>query len=499
MTTARLGLCGVMALWASAAALAAEPGTSVIDAVKAGNRSAVQQLIRARADVNAAEPDGSTALMWAVRAGDTELVGQLLKAGANVRAANRYGVRPLTLAATNGDAAITKVLLDAGADANTAFPEGETVLMTAARTGRPEVLQLLLDHGAAINTKEGWMGETALMWAAAENHPDAVTLLVKRGADLNARATLLKFPKYLFNGSTMVSTPLPRGGMTALLLAAREGALDGVRALVEGGANLNITDPDGTSPLVMAILNRHNDIAKFLIEHGADPSVADSTGMTALYAAIDLRTVGPLINRPTPKPTSTVDNAEIVEALLAHGANANAQLRLPLLPRYHNAGDKQLAEGATPLMRAAKALDLPMMKLLLEHGANPNLSTKNFMTPLIFATSGGGRGRVEDADVIAALKLCLDHGADINAFDNTGATALLAAVQRGDSIVKFLVEHGADLDLRDKQGRTPLDVAMGITNAFNDPRAATPRPVARESTVALLKQLMQSRDASPGR
>jgi len=499
MMVKSFGIWGLAALCMAGSVQAAEPDTRVSDAVKSGDQTTVQQVLRTRADVNGVEPDGTTALMWAVRANRLDLVRLLLKAGANVRATNRYGVTPLTLAATNGDAPMAKVLLDAGADPHTAFPEGETVLMTAARTGDPEVLRLLLDRGADVNAREGEMGETALMWAATENHADAVTLLIKRGADLNARSTVLKFPKYLFNGSTMVSTPLPRGGMTALLLAAREGAVDGVRSLVEVGGKLNITDPDGTTPLVMAILNRHNDIAKFLIEHGADPNVADSTGMTALYAAVDLRTLGPLINRPTPKPTSTVDNAEVVDALLAHGANPNAQLRLPLLPRYHNAGDKQLAEGATPLMRAAKALDLPMMKVLLEHGANPSLSTKNFMTPMIFAASGGGRGRTEEADVIAALTLCLDHGADINAFDNTGATPLFAAVQRGDSIVKFLVEHGADLDLRDKQGRTPLDVAMGITNAFNDPRAATPRPAARESTVALLKQLMEARDSSPAR
>jgi ankyrin repeat protein len=495
MSATRLGIWGLAALCAAAVVRAAEPDTRVLDAVKSGNTSAIQLLLRTHADVNAVETDGTTALMWAVRANDVDLVRQLLKAGANVRAANRYGVTPLTLAAANGNAAVTKLLLDGGADANTAYPEGETVLMTAARTGTPEVLQLLLDHGAAVNAKESQMGETALMWAAAENHPDAVAVLVKRSANLNAQSTLLKFPKYLFNGSTMVSTPLPRGGMTALLLAAREGAADGVRALVEAGADLNVADPDGTTPLVMAIINRHNDIAKFLIEHGANPNIADSTGMTALYAAVDLRTLGPLINRPTPKPTSTVDNAEIVDTLLKHGANPNAQQRLPILPRYHNAGDKQLAEGATPLMRAARALDLPVMKLLLDHGANPNLSTKNFMTPLIFAASGGGRGRVEEADVIAALTLCLDHGADINAFDNTGATALFAAVPRGDSIVKFLVERGADLDVKDKQGRTPLDVAMGITNAFNDPRGA-PRSAARESTVALLKRLMEQKDTS---
>jgi ankyrin repeat protein len=476
---------------APAAAADADADSPIIDAARNGNHAQIRELLRARTNVNAAGADGTTALAWAVRGSDIEAVQLLLKAGANPRLANRYGVAPLSLAAINGDAATIELLLKAGADAKTATPDGETALMTAARTGEVKSVNLLLAHGAPVNVKEHWLGETALMWAAAENHADVVAALVAHGADVDARSNPLSFPKYTYNASTMVTTPLPHGEMTALLLAARQGAIDGVRALVEAGANLDLADPQGTTPLMSAIVNRHNDVAELILESGADPNLTDSSGMGALYAAVDLRTVGPLINRPTQKATSTVDNAELVAMLLEYGANPNGQLHLPILPRFHNSGDKQLAEGATPLMRAARTTDLPVMRMLIEYGADPNLSTRNFMTALLFAASGGGRNRASDQDQIEALKLCLDAGADINAFDTTGATALTMSVNRSDDVVKFLASRGADLDVRDKQGRTPLDIAMGVSKSFNDPGAgAATRAPARPTTVALLKQLM---------
>jgi ankyrin repeat protein len=367
--------------------------------------------------------------------------------------------------------------------------------MTAARTGDLRSVTTLLSHHAKVNAGESWQGETALMWAAAENHADVVRALAAAGADLDARSKPLRFPRYTYNASTMVTTPLPRGEMTALLVAARQGAFDGVKALIDAGANLDLADPVGTTPLIMAIVNRHNDDAELLLENGADPNLTDASGMGALYAATDLRTVGPLINRPTPKATSTVDNTDVVAMLLDYGADPNVQLHLPIQPRFHNSGDKQLAEGATPLMRAARTHDLPVMRLLLAHGADANLATKNFLTPLLFAAGGGGRIR-RDRDQIEALKLLLDAGADINAFDTTGSTALALAVSRSDDVVKFLASRGADLEVRDKQGRTPLDIATGISNAFNDPRAdAGSRPAARPKTAELLKQLMGARTA----
>jgi ankyrin repeat protein len=196
-----------------------------------------------------------------------------------------------------------------------------------------------------------------------------------------------------------------------------------------------------------------------------------------------------LINRPTPKPTSALDNLALVRMMLERGADPNARLTLPVLPRFHNAGDAQLGEGATPLMRAAKRRDLPVMRLLLDHGADPNLSTKSYATPLLFAAGLGSRGGDETEQAIEALRLCLDRGADIHAFNDAGLTALHIAVERGDDLVRFLAERGADLDLQDKAGRTPLDVALGVSAAAFEGRRRAGPGVVRESTAALLREL----------
>jgi ankyrin repeat protein len=471
----------LLVLWA-AANLGAAGEARLIDAVKQGNRTAVRELLRTGAAVNAPGADGTTALHWAVRAGDVETAQLLLKAGADAKAANRYGVTPLSVAATNGDATMVGALLSAGADPNATLPEGETVLMTAARTGKAAPVKALLAHGALVNAREKWLSETALMAAAAENHPEVVTLLAEYGADLNARSTALVFPKYTYNSSTMNATPLPRGGLTALHLAARQDALEGARALIEAGADLNPTDPDGTSPLVMAIINRHNDVAALLVEKGADPNVADIVGMTALYAAVDLRTLGPLSNRATPKPTGRLDNLGLVKLLLDHGANPNARLKNPILARFRNAGDQLLNDGATPLMRASKGTDLPVMRALLDNGADPNLTTRNYTTALMLAsglrgTQRGGRGPGEPGNqTLDAVTLLLERGADVDAFNSAGLTPLHVAAERGeDEVVALLIERGAD-HVPDKLGRTALDLAL--------------KAPAAARTAARLRQLM---------
>src|SRR5688572_11994304 len=486
------GIVALIVLLSTAAPTIADQ--RLIDAVKEGNRQAVRQLLRTKTAANEAEPDGTTPLHWAVRAGDLETTKLLLAAGARASAANRYGVTPLALAAANGDAAAVQLLLDAGADPNTTSADGETVLMTAARTGRVEAARALLVRGANVNAAETWMGETAVMWAAAEGHAAMVKLLAEAGAALDARASAQEFAKITFNGSTMVSTPLPRGGMTALLLAAREGSVAGARALAEAGADLNVPDRDGTTPLVMAILNRHNDVAALLIEKGAQLDAADAVGMTALYAAVDLRQLGSLINRPTPKATGETDNLTLVSMLLERGAKTDPRLRLPVLPRFHNAGDAQLGEGATPLMRAAKARDLPVMKLLLAKGANPNVATRNFSNALMFAAGLGGRGRAGDPAGLEAVRLCLEHGADVRAFNDNGDTALhVAAAAGADAIVRLLAEHGADLEAQDKSGRTPLDIATGTPpTGFVGRRGAAPGQ-ARPAMVKLLQELAAAR------
>jgi uncharacterized protein len=468
----------------------------LIDAVKSGNVTAVASLLRQRVPVNATEPDGSTALHWAARHDRVDIVQALLRARADVNVANRYAITPLTLAAINGSGEVVDLLLKAGGDPNTTGADGETVLMLAARTGRPEAVQLLIAKGANVNASETWQGETALMWAAAEDHPEVVALLAKSGADLNARSKIPEFPKVKVDAATMVVTALPKGGFTALLLAARQDAAHGVRALAEAGADLDAPDPDGTTALNLAIINAHYDVAALLIEKGANPNVGDTAGMTPLYAAIDMRHQEPLINRPLAKPSGRLLPLDVVKLLLEHGADPNVRLQTPLLMRQHNGGDPSLGEGATALMRAAKVSDVTTMGLLLDKGADPNLRLRNQNTALMVAASRQGRNAGPEESTVAAMKLLIDKGADPNLVNDNGETALHIAVNRGDVLVSFLAEHGTRLDIKDKFGRTALDVAMGVPGGGGGGgrgrgRGAGPAAAGtvRESTAALLKEL----------
>jgi ankyrin repeat protein len=480
----------------------------LIDAVKAGDRDAIRTFLRHASGVNTSEADGTTALHWAARADDLEIVQLLLSAGASPRASNRYGVTALSLAALNGNAAIVEALLKAGADPEARLAEDQTVLMTAARAGNTDVLHALLAHGANVNAKERVVGETALMWAALENHRDAVKMLVEYGADINAQSAITTFPKFKFgDGIVARATSLPRGGWTPLMYAARQGAVDAARMLADAGADLNLTDPNGTSALVLAIINVHFDLAAVLIDKGADPEVAEITGMAALYAAVDMHTLAETVGRPNPTPHDHLDSPDIVKALLAHGAKPNARLKSPLLDRVHNDGnsDPALGDGATPLMRAAKQADVAVMQLLLDGGADVNLATGKGMTPLMFAASrpGGSRGVTTpgvEQDAVKAVTLCLERGAQIDAADETGQTALhLAAALAGEDVVRRLAAKGANLSVKDRQGRTPLDAALagggragrnaGVGVAAEG-QTAGDQAAERAGKVALLRQLM---------
>jgi uncharacterized protein len=373
-------------------------------------------------------------------------------------------------------------------------------LMLSSRTGKPAAVKLLLDRGAQVNARETWQGETALMWAAAEDHPETVALLASRGADLNVRSKLLEYPKVKVDAATMVFTALPRGGLTALMLAARQGALGGIRALAEAGADLNAGDADGTTALVIAVINAHYDAAALLIEKGADLNIGDAAGMTPLYAAIDMQHQEPMINRPLPKPSGRLLPVDVVTMLLDRGANPNVRLKTPLLMRQHSGGDPSLGDGATPLMRAAKVSDTRFIGMLLDKGADPNLRLRNQTTALMIAASRAARNAGPEQQTIAAMQLLISKGADVNAVNDNGESALHIAVPRGDGLVRFLAEHGADLTLKDKAGRTPLDVAMGVAGSGGGGRGRGGRGGApagpgqvRESTAALLKELMSAR------
>jgi ankyrin repeat protein len=479
----------------ASALTAGETDTRLIDAVKSGNHEAVQSLLKNRALVNAPEPDGTTPLQWAVRADDLPMVQVLLSAGANAKAPNRYGVTPLELAAINGNPAMITALLKVGADPTFVKPGGQTVLMTAARTGNPDVVRILLEHSANVNAREESYGETALMWAASENHPAAAKLLGEHGAEVNARSNKLSYPKDRY-GLEGVITVLPHGSWTPLMYAARQGSLGAARVLVEMGADLNLTDPDGTTALLLAIINSHYDTAALLLAKGADPNLADSTGMAALYAAVDMNTLGEVYGRPARQQVNGDTTAlDLIALLLKNRANPNAQLKSPTLYRAHTPGEPTLGDGATPLMRAARNGDAAAMRLLLDNGADPALAQKNHTTALMMA-AGFGRGLgvfasdyATEAQMIEGLMVLLDRHVDVNAVNDNGQTALHFAALSSDATVKLLAEHGAQLDIKDKQGRTPLDFALG---AGGRGRAGA-LPVPRESTAALLRQLMSAK------
>jgi len=490
----------VVAVCCSLGLPAATVDLRLIDAVKSGNRSAIQNLLKQAVLVNVAEADGTTALHWAARLDQSDVVQMLLRGGAQVAPKTRYGIAPLALAAMNGSAPVVDALLKAGADPNTSNPDGETVLMLAARTGKPEAVQLLIARGADVNAREAWQGETALMWAAAEDHPEVVKLLASRAADINARSKVPEFPKVKVDAATMVFTALPRGGMTALMLAARQGAANGIRALIEAGADLNASDPDGTTALVLAVINAHYDEAAILIDAGVNLNLGDAAGMTPLYAVVDMQHQEPMVNRPLPRPSGRMLPLDVVKRLLARGADPNARLKTPLLMRQHNGGDPQLGEGATALMRAAKVSDATIIGLLLDAGADPNLRLRNQTTALMIAASRAARNGGPESATIEAMKLLIAKGADVNAVNDNGESALHIAVSRGDGLVRLLAERGAQLDLKDTSGRTPLDVAMGVPGSAPAGRGrggrgggpATPGTV-RDSTAALLKELMSAR------
>ncbi len=477
---------------ASAGAAADSP---LLEAVKRGDAAAVRSLAR-RATVNVASADGTTPLHVAARSDQVTILKLLIASGAQVNATDRYGITPLALAAMNGSAPAIAALLDAGADGKARVGDGETVLMAAARTGRTEAVRLLLDHGADPNVREPWQGETALMWAAGENHGEVVRLLAARRADLNARSVVPEFPKVKVDLATMVTTALPRGGLTALMFAARQGATDGARALADVGAPLDTQDPDGTTALVIAIINAHNETAAVLIEKGANLDLADSAGMTPLYAAVDMQHQEPLINRPLQKPSGHLQARDVLSLLLARGANANAVLTSPLLMRQHSDGDPTFGAGASPLMRAAKVADVALMRDLLEHRADPRLRLRNGTTALHLIAARGGRNAAPEATAVEAATPLLDKGADIQAATESGQTALHAAVGRGDRLVRFLVERGAKLDAKDSAGRTALDIALGVPGAAGGRgrgAQSPPRGQVFAPTAALLKELAGER------
>ena len=541
-----------LGLAASVGLGAAPPDSAspVADAAMRKDGAAVRALVRQGGDVNAAQSDGMTPLHWAAAHGDAELAGVLLYAGANVRATTRLGgYTPLHLASQSGSAAVIDALAGAGANVSATTATGATPLMLAASAGHADAVRALLDHKADPNAKESANGETALMFAAALDRADVVALLVQRGADATIASKVVDLspltapeddlqreirdrqnaesaarngaapppadPSAFQGPATRTGVPGAsrpyafneligkQGGLTALHFAARQGSLRTAQVLVEAGATINVASADGTTPLVIAAINGQFDLAKHLLDHGADPNVATEAGMTALYAAVNVEWA-PRMFYPQPRAQlqQQISYLDLMQALLDKGADPNARVRKKVWYTQYNFDLLRVDEtGASPFWRAAYASDIAAMKLLLAHGADPNLTTTKgpanarfqqggtrsgdpnrvsnlppiptggpHIPPLVAAAGAGyGEGfaanahRFAPTGMLAAVKYLIEEvHADVNARDADGNTALHNAAARGDSeMILYLVSKGADVTVVNRSGQTTVDMANG--------------------------------------
>lgn len=506
MTTRILFFCGALVLTASVAAAATG---DLADAVMRRDAAAVRSLMQKRADVNAPQTDGTTALLWAVRYDDTATADALIRAGANVSRANRDGATPLQLASMNGSAAMIEKLIKAGADPNAPLtPSGDTALMMAARTGTTKALNVLIESGASVNAKEAWGGTTPLMWAVSERHPDAVKLLLDHGADVHARSNFVAPANGRgFEGRTPVKDDptqkveeFASGWLTPLMLAAREGDLASARLLVTSGADVNAIAGDGKDALGLAIFNGNYEVASFLVDNKSNLNKADTQGFTPLFWAVDRRNMETAPNFPW---MVTADPLPLIKKMLDGGANPNALVNNT--PRARMRAGSPRIVFATALMRAAFSGDLELCKLLLASGADPKIKSSDGETMVEAAASlgfiqGYSKGRTP-AERLEVVKLFVGLGADVNDADDYGITPLMVAGNLGDTkIIQYLVDAGADLaayDLGKKNDGAfgasveplmPVDYAIGVGTFV--PNNAV---IIHEDAVVLMQKLMKER------
>src|SRR5580658_9743900 len=437
----------------SVVSLFAATDTRLVDAVKNHDKDTVRSLLKEHVDVNMPEADGTSALDWAAHSNDLETVQLLLRAGANAKAVSRYGVTPLSEAATYGSGALVEALLKAGADVNTLTTErGETVLMTASRAGNVDAVKVLLAHGADAKIRSSDRDTT---------------------------------PPKLMAGTP--AAPISKGGLTALVFAARQGSIESTKALLEGGADINQGDADGNNPLLIAILNNHDELALMLIDKGADVNAANKDGRGPLFAAVDAHDVD-WSDRPLVKEADKVSSLDVIKSLIEHKANVNAQLTAASIIKKaaQDSADRTLSTGATPFMRAARSGDVEVMHLLLDHGADPKLANKDGTTALIVAAGAGytDSNRGTEPQALEAVKLCVSLGLDVNAATDKGETAMHGAARRGaNTIIQYLADHGAKINAANKTGLTAYDLAMGKGGG---PAGRQP---PKEVTAALIQKL----------
>jgi uncharacterized protein len=462
---------------------AAAQAQTLADRIQAGDRKVALAMIAQGANVNQAQADGATPLHWAVYRVDQELVSALLRKGAKANVVSRYGASPLAEAVRVANVELVGMLLEAGADANVANEDGQTALMLAARTGNVPVAKLLVQHGADVNRREQYRDQSAVMWAAGQGHADMVAFLVAQKADLTIRA---KDNEWMTQFSSEPRIQYrPTGGLTPLMYAARAGCMGCVTAMVQAGADVERPNPDGMTPMMMALDNGFPAVAHYLLDRGANPHVWDWWGRTPLYIAVTMR--GGVDSRSGPRPPQSL---AFIKALLDAGVNPNPQLAFKEPSRGgrdNRFRDDLLTTGATPLLRAAQTFDNDVVKLLLARGAKVDLPNASGVTPFMSAAGIGtrigssvlGPGAAENVVRLSleTMEILRAAGADVNARiadvtsltariarDNTmtnrqGQTALFLAAELGRTeVVKYLLAHGAKVNVEDDAGRTPAQV-----------------------------------------
>jgi ankyrin repeat protein len=482
------------------------------DAARRQDKQAILSLLAKKADVNAIQPDGATALHWAVYAEDAEMTAALIRAGANVNVRNNYGVSPMAIAAKHANPNILGQLLKAGADPNDKINfinSDETPLMHAARAGNVDAVNMLLLAGAQVNARESWNGQSALQWAAAEGRGAVVEALIEGGADIRQRSN---------------------AGTTPLLFAVRKGDMRSVNALLAAGADVNEKRFDLATPLLVAIINGYEDLVDLLLAKGADPNAEGGStdlsvqGSRARPIKITLKTPsyreqlrdvgtegGNGANNSWGRPLQAaihvanwhvsdefiavnIDRLRVIKSLIKHGADVNAR-NTDMEPRWSGARYRRRQVGLTPFLAAARQADIEVMRLLLEHGADPKMNTPLNITPLMLAAGiawASNQDRASEEEVLDAVKMLVEElGADVNFVADTGETAMHAAAYRGaNSVIQYLYDKGGKLDVVDKSGRTPLQVADGVE--YGNSFAANPH------TAVLLRKLGAKDIPCPG-